>query len=115
MDVPTRACILDKMLRAFTYITSNVERLDICISGYVNKISITKMAYVIYVASCFWSRVKPRGHCIRYRNIYSRFSLLFALTFLRSSLGGEIASKKRICRSEKTLSRGRRCARIILL
>lgn len=29
MDVPTRACIQNKMLRAFTYITSNVERPDI--------------------------------------------------------------------------------------
>lgn len=49
------------------------------ISGYRNKmdeISITKVAYVIYVASCFWRRVKPRGHCIRYRDIYSRFPLL---------------------------------------
>lgn len=39
----------------------------------MDKISITKVAYLIYVASCFWSRVKPRGHCIRYRDIYSRF------------------------------------------
>lgn len=75
MDVPPRACNLDKMLRAFTYITSNVERPDIY-RDKMNKISITKVAYVIYVASCFWSRVKSRGHCIRYRDIYSRFPLL---------------------------------------
>ena len=41
------------------------EYIYICISGYGNKmdkISITKMAYIIYVASCFWSWVKQRGH-----------------------------------------------------
>lgn len=65
VDVPTRTCILDKTLHLRILRRMWSDRIYICISGYGNKmdkISITKMAYVIYVASCFWSRVKQRGH-----------------------------------------------------
>lgn len=73
----------------------------------MDKISITKVVYVIYVASCFWSRVKPRGHCIRYRDIYSRFPLLRIDISAKPALGGEISNKEE--KEEKYAVPKRRC------
>lgn len=45
VDVPTRACILDKMLRAFTYITSNVERPDIYRDTWIKWIKLASQKW----------------------------------------------------------------------
>lgn len=78
MDLPTRECIRDKMLRAFTYITSNVERPDIYRDTGIKwiKLASQKWRTLFMQQAVFGAEFKLRGHCIRYRNIYSRFPFL---------------------------------------
>lgn len=80
----------------------------------MDKISITKVAYVIYVA-VFGAELNRVG-IASVIGIFIQGFRSFASTFLRSPLGGEISNKeKKIRRSEKTLSREVAGARIILL
>jgi len=81
VDVPT--CILDKMLRAFTYIILRRMWSDwiyIYRDTGIKWIKLTsqKWRMLFMQQVVFRSRVKPRGHCVRYRDIYSRF-LLFRI------------------------------------